>query len=454
MLRWFFFVRRERRLTWRDVLPGLVLLASVAIVNSTCQQRGLYEQLEWADLDRLQRTAAETGGAGISLILIDDEDYERVFDATSPLAADSLVALIAAACRYGPTVVGVDILTSDWPADFHDEVAAPRLAGCRVVWISDVLASATAAGHDAPALRLGRTVGADAPPAGVCVVASVLRPDDDGVIRRYSTWYPAAAHAQGSDPLRQPTLVAALAAHDTTCLRPTPLRPGETHDNPKIRFSSNARFPRLPARYLFDAAAEPGGQLDRSTHELLADRIVIIGGAYRHARDQHRTPIGFIHGAELIANAVHTELAAPIADVRWWQSLLVDLLVGTMLLVGITWARLRWPWASLASFVLTAFAALMISWLLHNYLGYFLGVLGGLMGVVLSVLASVVWEPLRDMWKGWLREYPRAQPPRPNAGPAAAATPPGFIALPQSAADADPARHAAPVYHDTVGRSE
>jgi hypothetical protein len=117
----------------------------------------------------------------------------------------------------------------------------------------------------------------------------------------------------------------------------------------------------------------------------------------------------------LIASAVHTELAAPIADVRWWESLSVDLVVGMLLLSAVTWAGLRWPWASAVSVVLTVLAAIAIAWHLYNYLGYFLGVLAGLAGVVLAVLSAGLWEPVRDMLRSWMSEFPR-EPNFPEKG--------------------------------------
>lgn len=411
LARWAFFRQGERRLRWRELVSGIVIILIVSLVNTACQQKGLYDRLEWLDLDRQQQTAPMTDAGGISLVLIDDDDYKNkdLFNATSPLDPKQLATLIASVCEFDPLVVGVDLLTSDWSADAYEVLVAQKMGDCPLIWTSDDEIREVGEGANRTfQVRVGKTLGQVIPPAETCTAGSVMQPDADGIIRRYTLSLPRMVSDEPSLASGgSPTMIAMLAGYDPKqpC---TPVRPSsdDATVSKKIRYTSNDLFKKVPVPLLLEAKNDTTATIRRTLKELLEGRIVIIGGAYRQARDKHPTPIGSIHGAELIANAVYTERWNPIVDVRWWQSLALDITVSLALLLALAWSGLRWPWATLGSFILTAMAAILISWGLYRYLGYFLGVLGGLMGVVLAELTSIVWQPLREMWRGWWRDYP------------------------------------------------
>ncbi len=400
--RWFFLRQDARVSRWGELISGLAIVVGVAVVNSALERAGLYERLEWADLDRLQQTSPATDAGDMALVLIGDDEYADLFGATSPLDPETLTGVIADLCRMHPRLLAIDILTSDWPRDHFEQTAAAALGDCPVVWLRDHRVVENAMGGDGTArLEPLGVVGRTDPPPGVCSGLGAFQPDADGVIRRYNRSYPTAANP--SAPTHA-TLVYALAARAAgqDCESMMAELVYQSPGPHRIRFTSQDSFPRLPLQHLLEAEADE----DAGLRAVARDRILILGGAYRHARDMHRTPVGMVHGSELIAHAIYTETAAPIADVPWWQSLGIGLIVSSVLLIGLTWIGLRWPWAVLASLLLSALAALVISWLLHKYLGYFLGVLGGLLGVVLAEMAIGVWKPMADMWRGWLQEFP------------------------------------------------
>lgn len=414
-LRWVFLRRRVGKQSWRELIPGLVILVVVALVNTTCEQAGMYERLEWRDLDRLQRTAWMTDDGGVFLFLIGDEEYRTFFDDTSPLDEDRVTTLIAAACAFGPRVVGVDILTGDWPPDFYETSARTKLRDCPIVWawdVVDVESPPDGNGRRSAAVhRLGKVVGQASPPPGVCTAVPTFPRDADMVARRYWPWVVASpTDGPSPPPGRYWSMVSSLARYpDQNVCGETADRPMAAEPKPaRIRFTSNDLLRSLPAGLLLEAAGEPGSDLHRHLQEELKDAVVILGGTYRHARDEHLTPLGFMPGPNLIANAVYTARSAPIETVHPLHSLAIGVAVGAALLIGLFWIGLRWLWATLASLILSGLAALVISWQLYNYVGYFFGVLGGLMGVVLAEFTSVTWAPLRAMWRNWLSEYPRS----------------------------------------------
>jgi hypothetical protein len=46
-----------------------------------------------------------------------------------------------------------------------------------------------------------------------------------------------------------------------------------------------------------------------------------------------------------------------------------------------------------------------VSWLLFNYVGYFLGVFGAMAGVIVGTVVEIVWDPLTQQWREWKVEF-------------------------------------------------
>jgi len=383
-------------------LPAFLLAVGL---NAGCQRLGFYDRAEWADLDRLQRSAPAARSSRIVVVLISDDDYAGLFKRTSPLDPAKVTALVNAVCRFDPLAIGVDLVTSDWSA--RDADVAKALAPCPIVWIADVegLTATPMTVGTMPPVALGNVLGR-APGSDVCWALSVLQPDADGVIRRYATRYPAVP--PGSD-VAQPhrTFIWTLATSQATS---PPCRSEPSLDDrdreKKIPFRANGSFPRVSARMILESADPSQVQLFTALRVgVFGEKpIVIIGGAYRQARDRHRTPMGLLYGAEILANAVFTEREnAEIVDAAGVSSILIDLAVGTPLLALVTWLRLKWPWAVLTSTMLAVVAAFAISWSLYRYLGYFLGVFGAMAGIVLGIMVEACWDSLKE-WASELRE--------------------------------------------------
>ena len=407
LLRWVFFAEPAPPRAWTHILPALATVLAASSINATCQSAGWYERLEWVDLDRLQTSAMRRGpAANVTLVLITDREYEdpALFRNTSPLDPDAIVRIVRAVCGFGPAIVGVDLLTSDWPPD-GDRLASLG-APCHVIWSQDVLEpeSAERSNDDPPLMVLlpGKVLGREGAPAGGCAALPVLARDSDGVVRYYRARHPVRRENAGIE--YEPTLAWALAggANGHRCVGGANAEADTTPR--KIRFTHNATITRVHARHVLEAVDEGAASLRQSLTSLLAGRTVIIGGAYRHGRDVHATSVGPLQGAEVTANAVLTE-TDPIVSVDPWLSLAVDIAVGVVLLLVIVRLRLRWLWALIASSLGAAAAAFVISWTLFNYTGYFLAVFGSLAGVVVGVLVDLWWEAAWRRWKEWRAEF-------------------------------------------------
>jgi len=372
------------------------------VVVSACFSRlGLYERFERADLDRLQVTANPTRGK-LTLVLISDEDYydDTLFKHQSPLIVPALVRVINAIYHFKPTVVGIDLLTSDWDPPAYSQ-QWPNGTPFPTIWSVDWTQDSE--GGRTP-IRLGKVVGQDVARAQVCSAIPEALQDDDGVVRQYTVDQPVA----GSD--RFPTLVWALGTSlgsgQVPCANGMLARPeGTAERERKIRFSANNDLRRIRRvkDLLTEAEAEHPGPLSPYLTHMLKDAVVILGGAYRHARDTYATPIGPLSGSEILANAVVTQSdpANEIANVRPWASFLLDATVSLALLFVVSRLRLRWPFAVLFSAIVTMASALLLSWGLFNYTGYFIGVFGSLSGVILGVVV----DPLAEQWSEWSCEF-------------------------------------------------
>jgi CHASE2 domain-containing sensor protein len=393
----------------------LIKLAVLVVVNAIFNFAGFYERFEWADLDRLQMTANPSRGQ-VTMVLITDEEYNdpQLFNRTSPLSVATLAKVINAICEFHPRVIGVDLITSDWEADDYREQwpSSPR---CPVIWSIDWTEDAEPQERGGT-VQLQKVVGHDASAASVCAAVPILTVDPDGTIRNYSVAQRATA-----DTLRTyRTLVWVLARSIQSGAVPCDSGPiyatgpvdgtsSELADR-KIRFSANRSLAmrRLRARDVLAAYAQPD-ELSASIDATLRDAVVILGANFRHARDRYRTPVGALSGSEILANAVVTESDPrhAIDPVDPWVSFIIDLIVGVVLLAVISPLRLRWPFAIAISSAAAVVVALLLSWTLFNYAGYFLGVFGALSGVVLGIIVEASWDSLAAQLKDWYGEFCR-----------------------------------------------
>jgi CHASE2 domain-containing sensor protein len=85
------------------------------------------------------------------------------------------------------------------------------------------------------------------------------------------------------------------------------------------------------------AASDPELKIQNAElHKLIRGRIVIIGGSYTDARDTYRTPIGWMPGAIILANAIHSlRTFGPLRPPEFWTQKL-PLIVFSVLLVGLS----------------------------------------------------------------------------------------------------------------------
>ncbi len=399
-----FTLQRQNPESFRKRFPiGLLIVILATAVNGGCHRLGFLERFEWADSDKLLRhSTADVKKQRMALVLISDQDYDRLFHKRSPLAATPLLNLVKSVCDFGPKIVGVDIFTGDWTAqealEWEAKVTPLR---CKIVWIRDAESLAV---ESETHYRLGKVLGAAGPIHGSCTALPVFQPDSDGVTRRFEMQVMASA-SESSTPAPYATLVAALTSPDTCGFK---LQGKHGRIEPeKIRFTGNSGLVRLPASEILESSKDSGGAFKEEMRVRLQGATVIIGGAYRQARDTYTTPVGLLFGAEILADAIQT-VDNPIREFPLPLVLLVEFVVEVGLLALVMALALRAPFALMTSGVLALLAAFLISWWLFHYSGYFLGVAGAMMGVVLGSLGELLYEPVvHDLheWREQMREF-------------------------------------------------
>jgi serine/threonine protein kinase len=228
-------------------------------------------------------TPASPAQPSVVLVTIGPEDHQRLFGGSSPLDPGRLQQLVARILDGSPAAVGVDIETAAPGYAWLRQAFSPERAA-RVVWGRGIAASDDAKALPTPRPVLGGPV-ADGP--WRWGLALLIADGGDGAVRWLRR---VVATTEGA----MPTLAEALVAG---------LRAPATGDSPQaLRSLSYVRAERLelPASLVL---ADGFDWRDR-----IRDRLVLLGGRY-DAADVHPTPRGLLHGVEILAYTVETELA-------------------------------------------------------------------------------------------------------------------------------------------------
>lgn len=357
-------------------------VVGVATASILLQARGFYVPFEALDLDPALasnvREDIKLRPDAPALVVIDTLDYDTRFGAASPLAADPLLETIEAVCDFRPKVVGIDVLTERWSAE-HAARAVEIGKRCPIVWatgwrpVNDT--------PDAP-VRLTAALGlADA--SGICSAPPIFYGDSDGVVRRFERQVAVSA----DDGVTYHWTFPAVLADPGACGRAAPA--ASTGRPQRIRFSRSRDWAHASASVVVEvAAAGPSDNRHSFISSQLGRRIVLIGGTYPEARDAYVTPLGTMQGIHVIAS-VTTTFADPIREPHEAVQWLVDVVIGSTLLVGLHLLIADRKRAIVAGAIVTAAVAVILSWLMFRHVGYAVGVFGALGGVLLALVSDL-----------------------------------------------------------------
>ncbi len=283
---------------WKVLFLGGVIVGAQHVVSSF----QLFRALEQWSLGVASVVAHPSQSGELVIVSITREDYVRDFNGKSPLRADRLKHLVQAVALGRPRVVGVDIDTSDrrfvgfeedvrGDAGSIDDDAARFLRTVPIVWARVPTFSRVQKRY-----FLSPVLGERAPPADTAAAALPL--DGNDIARYYSR-----AVATDLDVGPMPTFARSVFAQvnpiitpdNDTGLRlihyPLPGAGGKRSINP------------MPAQTFLRQDLDTAWRIPSPVR----DKIALIGGAY-DPDDEHRTPIGWLAGVEIVAQIIDTEL--------------------------------------------------------------------------------------------------------------------------------------------------
>jgi len=269
-------------------------------------------------------TPALPAQRSVALVTIGPEDYQRLFGAVSPLDASRLKALVARILEGDPAALGVDVETAA-PGFAELRQAFPPEQAARVVWGRGIAASDDASAPPTPRPVLG---GAAADGPWRWGLALLIADGGDGAVRWLRR---VVTTTEGAMPTLAEALVKGLRARV----------PGDPPQALRgLRYVRVERL-ELPATLIL---ADGFTWQDR-----IRGRVVILGGRY-DAADVHPTPRGLMHGVDVLAYTIETELAGR-AHPKPGLPMLLSIAVVDMAVAMLLLRRHRRRFAVPASFV-------------------------------------------------------------------------------------------------------
>jgi hypothetical protein len=276
---------RRRNLYIRSALS----LVTAVVLSAVFYRLGVLHRLEPA-FDQLEsRLEPSKGTSDVALVVIDDEDYQKLFQSQSPLAPETLQYLINAIALGRPKVIGVDIDTSDlqfksleipewWPP---------------LVWQRSV--------QDYPGSNIQtekpqavNILGGRDPSLNANSGLALLIDTEGNVTRRYQREIDTTSGILPSFPW---AIISKFNSIKTKNLRPST-------EELVIRYSGGANRFRFSASRLLELYKGGGW----TGHSPIEGRIVLLGGSYG-VGDRHETPLGTMTGVEVLSNVIETELS-------------------------------------------------------------------------------------------------------------------------------------------------
>lgn len=344
--------RRRRSLGWH-LLRAAPVIVAFAILTTTMSRMGWFQGLESPSLDSFLLLNEPTEAAHVVIVGIDEADYRDLFKGSSPLDPEKVRRIIEVVAAGDPAVIGVDLDSSDGR---FLKLQMPDCSSVPIVWAQDGVVD-----EERGWLEPQKVWGKHAPHGlqeGCSRGLAVMIEDRDGIVRRYRRAYKVGETVDAETP--QPVLytsfpTAVLRAYANSG-NPTALDAlRDQNEDPLILnfFGTPDRFPVIEVRELLSDGGESWTKDAEAwrTAGPLKDKIVLVGGFYRAARDKYVTPVGAMHGVQLMAQVIDTELAGKaVRSPGFWLMVGIDLALGFVLAAIYYWWRdhpARALWVSL-----------------------------------------------------------------------------------------------------------
>ena len=338
--------------------PALITIAILVVVF---QLRTMPETLANDSLDAAIAVEQPVQAKSVRLVTIDDDDYKVKFHSRSPLDPDVLSKMLVAVARGHARAIVVDIDTSD-PS--FQSMVTPQIP---IVWnvSGEQLEDGT--------FKLDAPLGGRALPPGSAEALAVAPRDDRGIVRGYQHMYPLETGGTVDSPGYAAARI--VAGHEPV---ESASSEGTTH-----YLDYRYRFVPIKARDLLSDADSPTWE----NMALFDGQVVVVGGAYRVARDEYSTPRGLMNGCEIVAQAAAAEIDGTfIGSVSRWMTGLLMILGGLATLAVYHW--LKFKQAFLVSLGLIPALSIASNWVLfHRFAAW-----GAMIPLVIAVIVAELYS--------------------------------------------------------------
>jgi len=371
----------------------MLVTVLVLAFGQLCQRLGLLVNVEHAAIDTRMRLNAPRPEPEVVLIRLTEDDYDsELFNPKSSQYPSGLKLLIEKVSKAIPSVVGVDVNTSavafNGLAQQLGIGVGQKLPRCPpIVWAQDAKLQN---GYLTPLPVLGGNS------ASATTGLVIMREDDDdNVLRHYQRAYDIKNGSADSFPWKiVKERMTSPCSND---------QPGKgKQDFAKLEKARDTNKPLAIRLALEDGTSGRSRRLnlsalqfmhlkDAAALDLLHSSIVLIGSDYREARDEHVTPVGILHGVDILAQTIETELQdhGGIPEPRL-SAVLVILAFENIVLVYLFHVIKSLPRAFFLSIVSVSLAATLCSRLgfgTWRLWAYFLPIMGAVMILELYYIA-------------------------------------------------------------------
>lgn len=371
--------RPRRQKFWRYIAHGLFWMALANVINLGFAHTSLGRRMVNANLDALFASRNIAVSPDIIVVWITDEDYNNpaLFAGVSPLKPEVLIRVIKAIVQCDPRAVGIDFDTSAWtPGQFDARAISPN--DVPIVWARAAVEAGAPGGEahasqDLPHLQLNNALGGA---EDICYGAPAYLPDEDDVVRQYRQYIP------GGSGEFFPSLALNLAEvyrHGAGACRKTTrqLPSSDAAESKLINYRGAASaFSHLSVGALLKLVESE----DWRANNPLKQKLVLLGGDYRAARDFYMTPVGNLPGVDILANTAQAQLPGNALTLGpgWLDT--VGYLESLVLLVAFYYLPHRW--GLLVTLLTGPLYALALNWLAFQWGGAFLTFVPSFVGLV------------------------------------------------------------------------
>jgi CHASE2 domain-containing sensor protein len=389
-----------------DVAPYLIVIVTAVFGTFFLDRLDTFHIIEMRLLDKQLAVQKTQPSQKVYIVKINDADYSGLFGAESPLKACKVKELVSAVADLSPTVIGVDLYTTDaaWRTICDPTQCTPGAQLPKLVY-GDATTDSTAQDTTCLKPKNGTAVIWAATPESTSNQETytwqknedlVVLPPLGGQWRRdWESFSGVPGFPQDSDGRVRSYVGEFKVNRGTATVKSLAAAVAQKYDgavgseNPLVfNFGSPTEFPSISAGDLMRCHGPPSTCVFKTPgkdgHEvpLPPQMVVLIGGEFRAARDTYDTPRGLMSGVKLNAMAIESDLqpGGGFREPGCWARLLFDLGLG----IGGTFAYWFFEsnrhvvWAILVSTLGASVVALFISYRLFHVFAYCLPVLVGI----------------------------------------------------------------------------